>query len=657
MPRLETQYSTAEAKAITLRELRKGATIDQATYKAERSVKTYEYWMSTDAGFKASVQEIRGKLSSAEKPQVPGFPKFAKDYLDLELFNHQLQWVDLIEGREPRNLHHTQRYERGWMTRKNFYVCNTPPDHAKTHTLSISYVVWRILRNPNIRVLIVSKTQPLAKDILSAIKDRLDSRNHMFEKLKSDFGPAEGFQENSSEWRQDRIRLNSDVLTSGEKDPTVQAVGMGQQIYGKRADLIILDDCVDLGNVHEFDKQIRWIQKEVQSRLVLGGSMLIIGTRMASQDLYSEITKAERYPTRNSSPYTYLTQPAVLEIAADPEDWVTLWPWTNREPENLDELVASGISIEQNTDGLWPRFPGPMMAELKDSLDDPNAWSLTYQQEQVSENNTFTLDMVQGCTNLLRPPGPMVAGQRGHRDGGMQGMFVIGGLDPAPENYTAIVILGVDRQTTRRYVLDVWTMRQAPPRTVRETVQSMTQRYGVMEWRIEENGLNKYISQDEDMIRWLRGRGVAVQGHQTNRNKWDPMYGVASMANLFYGHERGGALMELPSPRNHVGASTLREELLSWFPTPSMAKMPKQDTVMALWFAELRARTICDQWDHVTHLDSDMMSPMDREEQVTVDMDSWLARQNGGGSDYMMIEDWMKQSGSADPSTTWGKFW
>lgn len=656
MPRGQTQYSVADAKAVVLRELRKGETVARACEKAERVVKSYEYWMSSDLVFKGAVEEIRRLRAGGVRPTVPGFQKFAMDYLGLQLFNHQLQWVDLIEGRTPRNLHHSQRYELGWFTRKKLYVCNTPPDHAKTHTLSISYVTWRILRNPNLRVLIISKTQDLAKDIVGAIKDRLDSRTPMFEELKRDFGPADGFENNSREWRQDRITLSADVLTSGEKDPTLRAAGMGQQIYGKRADLIVMDDCVDLGNVHEFEKQIRWTQKEVQSRLVVGGSLLLIGTRMASQDLYSEITKPERYPTRQASPYTYLSQPAVLEFGEDPDSWVTLWPWSNLAPENLDEL---DYEISQNEEGLWPRFPGAYMSELKDSLDDPNAWSLTYQQQQVSENNTFTLDMLQGCTNLLRSPGLVVDGQRGHRPGGMQGLFVVGGLDPAPENYTAIVVLGIDRQTTRRYVLDVWTMRQAPPRTVREQVQGLTQKYGVMEWRIEENGLNKYISQDEEMVRWLRGRGVAVQGHTTGRNKWDPMYGVASMANLFLGHERGGQLIELPSPRNHPGVATLRDELLSWFPTPSLAKMPKQDCVMALWFAELRARTICDAYDHVTHLDSDMLSPMDREEQMTVDMDVAMAQNAGAGPGYMFIDDWMKQRGSADPSESWsaGNFW
>ncbi len=37
---------------------------------------------------------------------------------------------------------------------------------------------------------------------------------------------------------------------SNEKDPTLQALGIGGQIYGARADLIILDDCVTLSNLH-----------------------------------------------------------------------------------------------------------------------------------------------------------------------------------------------------------------------------------------------------------------------------------------------------------------------------------------------------------------------------------------------------------------------
>jgi hypothetical protein len=43
---------------------------------------------------------------------------------------------------------------------------------------------------------------------------------------------------------------------SSEKDPNIEAVGIGGQIYGKRADMIIVDDAVTLKNANEFEKQI-----------------------------------------------------------------------------------------------------------------------------------------------------------------------------------------------------------------------------------------------------------------------------------------------------------------------------------------------------------------------------------------------------------------
>jgi hypothetical protein len=529
------------------------------------------------------------------------------------------------------------------------YVCNTPPDHAKTHTISISYAVWRIVKNPNIRILIISKTQDLAKDILTAIKDRLDSRVPMFEELKRDFGPVEGYEANSAEWRQDRIRLNTDLLTSGEKDPTVQAKGIGQQIYGKRADLIIMDDCIDGTNVHEFEKQIRWTHKEVQSRLVDGGTLLIIGTRMASQDFYREIMQGHRYP-RGVAPYTLLTQPAVLELDEDPNEWVTLWPKSNNPPDMADQFE---FAPEKDEDGLYTRFDGPYMQELKDSMT-PTEWAMVYMQQQVDENSTFTLDMINGCTDELRIPGVMVAGQRGHRADGMSGLFVIAGLDPAPSNYTAAVVVGVDRSTGRRYLLDVWNQHGAQPSQIRALIKAWTVRYNVMEWRIEENGLNNYISQDEEILRWCRSRGVGVFGHLTNRNKWDPQFGVATMANLFMGYENGGNMIQLPARRNHPGVQALVEQLITWYPTPSMTKMPTQDCVMALWFVELRARTITDEYDHTTHMESDMMSEFDRENQVTVDMDDWLARSHGGG-DYMMLDDWFEKNKQEMDMGRWGR--
>ena len=80
-----------------------------------------------------------------------------------------------------------------------------------------------------------------------------------YAKLQADFGPVGGFSANSVSWREDAIYLSDEVRTSNAKDPTIQVLGIRGQIYGSRADLIVLDDCVDHTNSNEYVKQIDWI--------------------------------------------------------------------------------------------------------------------------------------------------------------------------------------------------------------------------------------------------------------------------------------------------------------------------------------------------------------------------------------------------------------
>ena len=88
-------------------------------------------------------------------------------------------------------------------------------------------------------------------------------------------------KQDADTWKVDTVYLGGDARDSSEKDPTIQALGMGGQIYGARADLIILDDCITTANAHEWDKQINWLQKEVITRLGKNGKLLIVGTRIA----------------------------------------------------------------------------------------------------------------------------------------------------------------------------------------------------------------------------------------------------------------------------------------------------------------------------------------------------------------------------------------
>jgi len=635
------RLSADEAKVEILAKLRLGWTVRKCMEQVGKSEKTWEYYLRSDSVFKETVTQIRRRLADGETT-IPNFQQFSEQFFGMRLFSHQLQWLDLLDGKAPRNLHPAQTYEQN---DPDMILVNTPPDHAKTMTISTNYVTYRIVEDPNIRVLVISATATQANKILSAIKDRLSSKTRMFEELKEAFAPSDGYDGNGAMWRQNMIYVNPDLRTRGEKDPTVQALGIGQHIYGARADLIILDDCVDIDNAHEYEKQIEWIQTIVRSRLEpYSGKLVIVGTRLKAQDLYEEIRKPQHY-TDGQSPWTYLTQPAVLEPADDPADWVVIWPKTNVKPPGKH-------SPEPDENGLFPRWPGNTLARIRSGMSS-DRWARVYMQAQISESMTFTPAMVSGCTNESRVPGIMVPGQRGHRPDGMLGLYVIAGLDPAPTNYTAAVVLGVDRQSGRRYLLDVWNKHGALPREIRELVQAWTTRYGILEWRIEDNGLNKYIAQDEEILKWCRSRGTGVFGHLTNQNKWDSQFGVATMANMFLGSEQGINMLELPSRRNHAGMMALVEQLVSWYPTQGQNKMPTQDCVMALWFAELRARHIADELDGTTHLSSPYRSSIESEQQVTIDIDAFLARQHTEGPGVTDFNDWLKADRQHQGSGRW----
>lgn len=494
--------------------------------------------------------------------------------------------------------------------------------NAKSTCLTVNYVVWRICQDPNIRILLISKTQDMAKKFLLSIKERL-AENEAYTDLQQAFGPPGGFAEGAASWTADKIYVAG--RDSGEKDPTVQAVGIGGHIYGSRCDLAIMDDCVDHTNHQQYESQITWIQNQVGSRVAdAGGRMLLIGTRMETVDLYSEILKPQYYAEGQSS-WTYLTQPAVLEYAEDPEDWVTLWPKTNRPPVT----IAARKLVQQDEDGLWPMWTGPALAKKRRKMS-PRNWSMVYMQDQVADDAVFKMEDVQGCVDRARYPGRMFAGQSDHRKHGMDGLLVVAGLDPAAAGCTAMVVLGLDRQTGVRWVLDVVNKRAMPPHEMRSEIKRLTERYGISEWRVEKNAYQGSIVQDQLIRSFLSARGCLISPHHTDAKKWDSDFGVASMATLFEGWRTGMNMIRLPSQTQSEGVRALIEQLCSWFPeTKSLT-----DTVMALWFAEIRCRELMladfDGWHNQT---SEFTSARDAAGQMVVDIDFALQQQGAGAWD------------------------
>ena len=604
-----------EAKRAVLKFAEEGVGPSESVTSLGFSVQTYEMWRKEDRTWAEQVSQAlrlskilmsRGK-SVVRQVEDPGFAAFSERFCRAQVFPHMQNVVDLLEYREPSWLHPSMSYTRG---ERDLIIVNMPPEHGKTASLSINYVTYRIAMNPNIRVLIVSKTQQMAQKMLFAVKERLTAPS--FSELIEEYAPRGGFNGGGAKWTQDTIYINPEVRDSGEKDPTVQALGIGSHIYGARADLIILDDCVDNLNAHDYEKQMDWIQSQVLSRLGQNGVMMLVGTRLASRDLYMEIQNESLYP-ENVSPWTALSMPAVLEFAERTDDWVTLWPRTNL-PDVNDR------SEQPDADGLYPKWDGPRLSKKRGRMT-PNLWARVYQQAQVTEDTVFDPEAVRGCTNGHRNIGLIPAGRHGCRPDGMAGLVCVAGLDPATAGYTAMVVIGLDVRTKKRYVLDVFNKSGCKPDEIREGIYRFTEKYNVVEWVVETNGFQGFLAQDREVNQFLTNRGAMVRPHHTGVNKQDPDFGVSAMSGLFTGWREGNNLIELPSSHMSEPLKALVEQLCLWAPEVSQKKQ-KTDAVMALWMAELACQRRVDMAStyNKRHQTNPFLTRWDRSQQHTVDL-------------------------------------
>jgi hypothetical protein len=600
------QLTQDEAKKGFLLALTQGGNINDACEAVNRTRKSYENWRSNDKEFAAAADAARQRR---EKAIVDGkdpalynldFTAWRKRFLGLDTYPHQQMWIDVLEGKTPKVFHDAITYQPNGSGR--LVLINTPPFHAKSATITQQWVTYKLCMNPALRVLIISKTGD---------------------------GPVDGFkpQRGAGVWSAKAIYLserNLDAEDKAAKDPSIQAVGINGQVYGQRADITILDDAVDDTNADAYEKQFDWLTRSVMSRSK-GGKIIVIGTRIKPADLYAHLLVAENYPS-GRSPWTYLAQPAVLQFAEDPEDWVTLWPKSSTRMDETDDLPP-------DENGLYDAWTGPDLEKVRDS-NRPGIWALVYQQQQVSEDMTFHPLTVWGCVDRRRKAGPLRAGGLGHPRNGSEGMQIIGSIDPAGTGEAFILVEAVDRVTHERWVMNAWMGNNTKPSWYADRIETITEEYGVREWVIESNAYASWLIHDERIVRYCTTNGLKLSSHFTQFNKQDPDFGVAAMSTLFGQTKRrsdgrgdngplefvkDSNLIQLPDPDWSPGIKALIDQLLIWVPGKRGGKL-RQDGPMCLWFAELRARSYLVGGDRPPqhHVENRHLSARARRRQVVV---------------------------------------
>lgn len=589
------KFTPEQAKKAFIDFVSNGYNVQASCERVGRSRKAYEYWRKHDPEFRAAVDVVMStrKVDTNTRDEkrvearVMGFAAWRLKYLGQVTFPHMQQWVDLMEGREPSGLHPSQVYEKGRPTR---LVINCPPNHGKTTTITMDWVTYHICINPAVKIAIISKTSDMAEDMVYGVKTRLTHPDNY--ELIRDFAPEGGFLATADEWSAARIRLASSDRDPSDKDPTLQGLGLGSQVYGKRLDKVIVDDAVDGENAAGWQKQMRWLQVEVSSRPGASGVVCVIGTRISPADLYWQLRNAENFQG-GKSPWTYLSQPAVLDETGERDEWVTLWPRaTTSWYSDFDDCWCGTDDCRHgDPEGLFPRWDGRHIGAVKDDLD-VNVWLQAYMQKEVGSNAAFPSYGIAAATNK---------GRRAGREGGMYNVpsdaYVIGAVDPATSGFAGMLVGAVEILSGKRYIYDAWNIAHPTPQELKERIKAVTLEYGVREWRIEKTGLLTMFTQDFELNQWLTARGVRLSTHYTGKNKWDVNFGVASMSPLFGVWEdmEDGThkqvqepLIELPR-LDGTGMRALVQQLTIWHPELDPKKTPC-DLVMALWFFEVGCR-------------------------------------------------------------------
>jgi predicted phage terminase large subunit-like protein len=157
--------------------------------------------------------------------------------------------------------------------------------HYKT-SAACCHIVQRILRNPDIRVILMSATLKLTKNLLSEIRSHMDGRNTK-SKLPQLFPEfcTKGKTGTEMAWtcpaRKRKMLKESTCVVASQK----------ATMTGQHADLIFLDDAVHSSNWRSIELQDKletdfW---HLQAILDPSGQVRVTGTRYAHYDLYQRI--------------------------------------------------------------------------------------------------------------------------------------------------------------------------------------------------------------------------------------------------------------------------------------------------------------------------------------------------------------------------------
>lgn len=418
-----------------------------------------------------------------------------------------------------------------------------PQRHGKTELL-IHYCVKRIIEDPDVRILWVSKTADLAEKAVGYIRQLLEHEQSLLELLRPGNLYRPGFK-TGLPWTNGEFTVAT--RTKILKSPTMVALGAGGTILGRDADLIILDDPQDRQrsmSATNRQRDAEWFFTDFMSRKEENTGVAFIMSRQHTDDLPGRILTDHTDQWRVS-----------LYQAHDPACTI---------PESDKDDHYSCV--------LWPdvRSFEWLMGQKKAN---PAHFARNYMMQPETDTMTFL-----SATDIEDRK------DQGYPAGSHPGGRMVAGIDPASAKPTAAVLWCF--RDGKRFLVDA-VMASPGTKGVREIVKTWANEYGCRRYVLETNGYQGQALHDDTLRELARSVGASMVPHHTGVNKNDPGSGVVAMLHAL-SNEDGPYV--LPTGGDRAVRDRLEQLYRQWLifdPDHANARNQPDDLTMASWFPQI----------------------------------------------------------------------
>lgn len=518
--KIENQKNLIEAVASgqSLMDARKRLRINNGTYRSWRSQdKVFAVQMDQA---KLAAKELKGEIGPedlfAADVVVSDFAKFRKKYFGYETWPYQKQIVDRLDN--PVKM-------------RTISLVLVHPESGKT-TLIVDWICYKLATEPNHRFLVISASQKHARKMIGQVKRRMTDRlmSRGIASYIETFGPfhEEGQSDSSKPWAADYISVAKS--SRDEKEFSLEAVGMGGQIYGARCDTAVCDDIQTKKNLNLAESMLDTFRQEIISRpSIRGGRVVVVGTRVAPGDVYEKMMDEN-----------VISDSGLVRLPARLGDGTPL----EANMYNDDELTE----IEKQS--------GPVAWATAYMLTPSAGTHASFTEQMVTDS----LSDIWTCNN--RPSVPVVMS-----------------LDPALGGGNVLMVAAWTQHLLAFYDEQV-DYKLSRNEQIYARIDEMAARHRPNILIIEAASLQKGLARDDRLKALGAKHGFRIIEHQTTHAKTDPTLGVAMMPSSFI---RGEIAIANGDELTKVRMTELRLQLMAWRPYVPTRQL-KQDAVMAAWF-------------------------------------------------------------------------